>query len=90
MKVEREWFDKFLNSGFVDTFRKFHPNEKNQFTQWFGNLARRENRGERLDYIVANTEFAEMQVTDAGILPTMHGSDHCPIYVVVKDGTISI
>src|SRR6185312_8114759 len=31
---ERQWFTQFLEAGFIDLFRHFHPNEKHRYTWW--------------------------------------------------------
>src|SRR5437868_6289672 len=38
---ERAWFDSFLELGFVDSFRKFHPEAKDRYSWWsYRELAR--------------------------------------------------
>jgi len=81
LPVERKWIDKYIESGFTDIFRKLHPDEKDQYTWWtyrFG--ARDRNIGWRIDYFMVTDEILPM-VKDCGILNTITGSDHCPIYL---------
>ena len=78
---EREWFDKFLALGFVDTFRHFHPDEKGAFTWWSQiERARPVNRGWRIDYICV-TRGLLPYVTRAEILDEVMVSDHCPVLI---------
>ncbi len=78
---EREWFDKFLALGFVDTFRHFHPDEKGAFTWWSQiERARPVNRGWRIDYICV-TKGLLPYVKRAEILDEVMGSDHCPVMI---------
>ncbi len=80
---ERESFDNFLKSGFVDTFRHLYP-EKKQFSFWSArSSARKEDRGWRLDYFIINKEDIGM-VVDSTIHGEYHGSDHCPIQLRLK------
>ncbi|MCC7554021.1 MAG: exodeoxyribonuclease III [Methanobacteriaceae archaeon] len=83
MPIEREWIDKFLDSGFVDTFRMFN-NEPDQYTWWsYRTRARDRNVGWRLDYFFVNEEFQE-NVTSATIESDVMGSDHCPIELKIE------
>ncbi len=76
---ERVWFDDFLNLGFIDTFRYFHPEEKNRYSWWsYRELARISNRGWRIDYICV-TRGLESKLKYAEILDQVEGSDHCPV-----------
>ena len=53
-KQERESFGKFLDQGFVDSFRFFYPG-KTKYSYW--NLrsgARVKNQGWRLDYFIVS------------------------------------
>ncbi|HTL81650.1 MAG TPA: exodeoxyribonuclease III [Bacteroidia bacterium] len=80
---EREWVNKFMDSGFIDTFRHFHP-EPHQYTWWtFRANARARNLGWRIDYHLASEELKK-QIRSATILPEAIHSDHCPIVVNVE------
>lgn len=76
---ERQWFESFLNLGFIDVFRHFYPEEKNRYSWWsYRELARISNRGWRIDYICV-TEGLLKNLKSAQILDQVHGSDHCPV-----------
>jgi exodeoxyribonuclease-3 len=76
---ERQWFSEFLDLGFIDTFRKFHPGEKDRYSWWsYQQLARMSNRGWRIDYICV-TQNLEKNLVSADILDQVEGSDHCPV-----------
>jgi exodeoxyribonuclease-3 len=79
---EREGFDKFLEAGFVDTFRMFNK-EGGNYTWWthWAN-ARERNVGWRIDYFLASGGIKD-QVKSAQIHPGIMGSDHCPISIEV-------
>lgn len=81
---ERKSFEEnFLNKGFVDTFRKHHPNVVG-YTYWgFRHGGRKTNKGWRLDYFLVSESIAN-NVHDSYILPDVKGSDHCPIGLVLK------
>lgn len=80
---EREWIDKFLSDGYVDTFRMFN-NEPDNYTWWDQiTRARDRNVGWRIDYFYVNEEFKK-NVKDAFILAEVMGSDHCPIGIEIK------
>lgn len=79
LPVEREWVSKFLDNGYIDTFRMFHENEAEKYTWWsYRTNARARNVGWRLDYFFINEEFKD-NVKDSYILSDVQGSDHCPI-----------
>jgi len=76
---ERSWLDRVTETGYVDTFRHFHPDLSGQYTWWsVPTRARERNVGWRIDYFFAASELLD-RVTDAFILPDVMGSDHCPI-----------
>ncbi|EOZ96122.1 Exodeoxyribonuclease III [Indibacter alkaliphilus LW1] len=79
---ERAWMDKFTESGFVDSFRKFNP-EPHQYTWWsYRAGARAKNLGWRIDYHMVNKPF-ENNIKSSGILADVHHSDHCPIWIEI-------
>jgi exodeoxyribonuclease-3 len=81
---EREWMSKYFNSGFIDTFRHFHPDKKAEYSWWsFRANARNNNKGWRIDYHAATKEL-EQQLEDAKIFMDVKHSDHCPIYLKIK------
>ena len=80
---EREWIDRFLQSGFTDAFRIFN-NEPEQYTWWdMRTRARDRNIGWRIDYFYVSENLREA-VSSAGILVDVQGSDHCPIDIVLS------
>jgi exodeoxyribonuclease-3 len=77
---ERQWMEKFLSSGWVDTFRVRHP-EPDQYTWWSYRMkARDRNVGWRIDYHCVNQAF-DGQIKESVILPEVLGSDHCPVKI---------
>ncbi len=81
---EREWMTKFLNNGWVDTFREFHP-EPHRYSWWSQRFptVRLNNKGWRIDYINV-TEPLRKNLKDAEIYPDVKHSDHCPVYLEIK------
>ena len=78
LPIEREWIDKFLDAGYIDTFRMF-VTEGGHYTWWtyrFG--ARKRNAGWRIDYFFVSEELRD-KVTNSWIESQVMGSDHCPI-----------
>ena len=74
---------KFIDSGYVDSFRKFYPDEV-KYTWWsYRTRAREKNIGWRIDYFCVNKE-AEDILVDSGIRNDIFGSDHCPIYIDIE------
>jgi exodeoxyribonuclease-3 len=81
---ERASFTKLLSSGFVDTFRSLHPDERDRYSWWsLVTRARERNIGWRIDYVCVSEPLRE-KVRDAFILESLMGSDHCPIGVVLE------
>ena len=82
LPIEREWIDRFLAAGYVDTLRMFNQ-EPEQYSWWdMKTRARERNIGWRIDYFYVNEEFSD-KVKDAFILPEYEGSDHCPIGIIL-------
>ncbi len=80
---EREWIDKFLADGYVDTFRAFNQ-EPGNYSYWDQiTRARDRNIGWRIDYFFIDQGFAGM-LNDAFIHPEVMGSDHCPVGIEIS------
>ena len=76
---ERASFTRLLDSGFVDSFRHLHPELTEAYSWWsYRAGARIRNVGWRIDYFGVSTSITD-RIKDAGILPDIHGSDHCPV-----------
>jgi exodeoxyribonuclease-3 len=80
---ERAEMTRWIDAGWVDTFRAQHPGEPGHYTWWrqWGD-ARKNNVGWRIDYVLASPSAAK-RVTHAFIWPDIPGSDHCPVGVDV-------
>ena len=81
---EREWMTKFLDDGWIDSFRCFHP-EPHRYSWWSQRFptVRLQNKGWRIDYINI-TEALKKNLKDAEIYPDIKHSDHCPVYAEIK------
>ena len=81
---ERGKMTALLESGFVDTFRYFHPDQTDAYSWWsYMFHAREKNVGWRIDYFIASKELAP-RLESACIHPEIFGSDHCPVELVIK------
>lgn len=83
LPIEREWIDKYIANGYVDTFRMFNQ-EPGQYTWWtyrFG--ARSRNVGWRIDYFFID-EVHKKNISNAFIHMDTMGSDHCPLGVELQ------
>ena len=79
---EREWFAKFIDDGYVDTFREINQ-KPDQYSWWsYRANSRENNKGWRIDYHIVTNDLKD-QIADAGILPNIRQSDHCPVYVKI-------
>ena len=79
---ERAEIDRWIDAGWVDTFRAFEPGEGHYswWSQRFG--VRAKNIGWRIDYVLASPS-AMKHVRGAFIHPNVTLSDHCPVGVDV-------
>src|SRR5690554_235142 len=82
-QVEIDGMDNLLASGFVDTFRHFHPEEV-AYTYWsYRFKARERNTGWRIDYFLVSKSLVE-KINKVEILSDYYGSDHCPIQLDIQ------
>lgn len=81
---ERERMDVLLASGYVDTFRHFHPEETGAYSWWsYMFHARERNTGWRIDYFIVSMSLTD-RLESACIHPEILGSDHCPVELIMK------
>ena len=81
---EREKFQTLLDSGFIDTFRFFYPEQEQIYSWWsYRFKAREKNAGWRIDYFLTSKRIAD-KLSGAQIHTEIFGSDHCPV-----EGTIN-
>jgi exodeoxyribonuclease III len=78
LPIERDWLDKYIDAGFLDTFRWVNT-QPHHYTWWHQMTnARARNVGWRIDYFYA-TATLEKHFENATIEPHVMGSDHCPV-----------
>lgn len=82
LPVEREWLDRFMKSGFIDSFRHFNK-DAHHYSWWsYRAGARGNNKGWRIDYNLVSQPL-EHRLKRAVILPDAIHSDHCPVLVEI-------
>lgn len=76
---ERACFTRVLQSGFIDTFRYFYPDQEGIYSWWsYRFRAREKNAGWRIDYFLVSPSLRG-KLVDAKIHTQVMGSDHCPV-----------
>ncbi|MEI1423681.1 exodeoxyribonuclease III [Bacillus cabrialesii] len=81
---ERGAFTRFLEAGFVDSFRHVYPDLEGAYSWWsYRAGARDRNIGWRIDYFIVSEGLKE-QIEDAGISADVMGSDHCPVELIIN------
>jgi exodeoxyribonuclease-3 len=81
---ERGKFTTLLDAGFTDTFRHLYPDLEGAYTWWsMISQARARNAGWRIDYFVVSSRLAN-KIKEANIYPDIHGSDHCPVGLILE------
>lgn len=75
---ERGKMSELLGAGFIDSFRRLHPEEV-KYSWWSYRMrAREKNVGWRIDYFIVSPRLAD-KIRAAEILNDIYGSDHCPV-----------
>lgn len=83
LPVERDWIDRFIKSGFIDSFRHFNK-EPHQYSWWSLRAnARANNKGWRIDYQMVSAPL-ESRLKRALLLPEARHSDHCPLLLELE------
>ncbi|KAI0358310.1 DNase I-like protein [Trametes cingulata] len=83
----RAWFRNWQspNGPMIDVVRTFWPDRKGLYTCWNMRIQAREtNYGTRVDYILV-TKGLLPWIQHGDIQPSLKGSDHCPIYIDLRD-----
>ncbi|MBO7439904.1 MAG: exodeoxyribonuclease III [Bacteroidales bacterium] len=81
---EREWFQRFVDLGYVDSFREF-SNEAKQYSWWsYRGGSYQKNLGWRIDYNMVTYNLKD-QLRSAFIRPELRFSDHCPVGIEIFD-----
>jgi exodeoxyribonuclease-3 len=84
LPIEREWIDKLLSHGYIDTFRYVNGDEADRYSWWsYRSGARLKNVGWRIDYFFISEDLAQ-NLEDAFILDDIMGSDHCPVGIRIS------
>jgi len=85
LRVERDWIDRIIASGYVDTYRHFYPDTV-KYSWWtYRFKARDRNVGWRIDYFFVTEDLiTDDRVKEAFIDNDVFGSDHCPIGLVLE------
>ena len=83
LPVERNWLGKFIELGFLDSFRIFDKSP-HKYSWWtYRANARANNKGWRIDYIMVSKSL-ENKMKNASILSEVFHSDHCPILIEMQ------
>ena len=84
LRIERDWLDRVISYGYVDTFRYFYPDTE-KYSWWtYRFKARDRNIGWRIDYFFVSQDLIDHgRVREAFIDNDIAGSDHCPVGLVI-------
>jgi len=79
---ERAWVGRALEAGWVDAFRKLHPEATETAYTWWSNRGQAwaKNVGWRLDYQLVTPSLAEKAV-EARVFKDQRFSDHAPLSI---------
>ncbi|WFD34278.1 DNA-(apurinic or apyrimidinic site) lyase [Malassezia cuniculi] len=83
----RAWLKELVQPDglMIDTTRSAHPGRRDMYTCWNTLIdARSSNYGTRIDYILVSRGLKQW-VGGGNIWPHIHGSDHCPVVLELKD-----
>ena len=80
---ERAWVSKFIERGYIDTFRHF-VKDSGHYTWWdYYTGARARDVGWRIDYFFITPDLLP-RLKKAFILKDVMGSDHCPVGIELR------
>ena len=79
---ERDWFEQFIQSGFIDSFRHFNS-DPHQYSWWsYRAGSRGKNLGWRIDYNLVSGHLSKSLKRSVILSDAMH-SDHCPVLLEI-------
>lgn len=89
---EREWLARIQQWGLVDSYDHFHPENPENRYSWFDYRSRGfeqpQKRGLRIDLILVSSPLLALATEagiDYGIRSMEKPSDHCPVWLAVRD-----
>lgn len=87
LRVERDWLDRIVSNGYIDTFRHLNP-DLVKYSWWTYRFnARAKNVGWRIDYFFVTDDMIKKNlVKNASIHNSILGSDHCPVGLILEIG----
>lgn len=85
LRIERDWLDRLIEEGYVDTFRHLYP-ETVKYSWWSYRFnARKNNAGWRIDYFFVTQNLIDQGwLKEAFIDNDILGSDHCPVGLEIE------
>jgi exodeoxyribonuclease-3 len=79
LPIERDWMDKLVAHGYIDTFRHINGDIEEEYSWWsYRFSARKNNTGWRIDYFFVSDDLKPF-IKNAYIMQEVMGSDHCPV-----------
>jgi exodeoxyribonuclease-3 len=80
---ERAWVGKFLDTGYIDSFRHLNQ-EPHNYTWWsYRAGARQKNLGWRIDYLFVSVSI-QQRLKSTVIHSDITFSDHCPVEICLS------
>ncbi len=85
LRIERDWLDRIIANGYIDTYRHFHPDTV-KYSWWtYRFKARERNIGWRIDYFFVTRDIIDRGgIKEVFIDNDVFGSDHCPIGLILE------
>ena len=81
MQEEIDGLNRYVDCGFIDTFRHLHPSDEHEYSWWsYRAGARKRNIGWRIDYFLISKQLRK-GLKSAKIHQEIMGSDHCPVSI---------
>ncbi|MDP4164510.1 MAG: exodeoxyribonuclease III, partial [Bacillota bacterium] len=81
---ERNKMTSLLDSGFIDSYRFFYPEQQGAYTWWsYMSKVRERNIGWRIDYFIVSQKLQSC-LKNAHIHSSIIGSDHCPVVLEIE------